>query len=216
MIFTRGLIFCCPWAAAISVSIVVIVTGPITVQLLSPACHWLCDATTITTTTTTALITMFQVTLAAHWISFKGSRLRNESPGDRKWDSPAPAPPLPRPEPSISVFWTGVVLPARINRLQQTARHLQLQTQQQHSSQPQRRLRARASPRVVTCHLPRAPLPPVSPHTDTDLYTRHCRAGGRPLLTLVTRAWTMASVTKLWPSCDCCGLGVWNGWIVWW
>ena len=110
----------------------------------------------------------------------------------------------PRPEPSISVFWTGVVLLARINRLQQTARHLQLQTQQQHSSQPQRRLRARASPRVVTCHLPRAPLPPVSPHTDTDLYTRHCRAGGRPLLTLVTRAWTMASVTKLrllWTRC---------------
>ena len=65
MIFTRGLIFCCPWAG-ISVSIVVIVTVPITVELLSPACHWLCDATTTTTTTTTALITMFQVTVAAH------------------------------------------------------------------------------------------------------------------------------------------------------
>ena len=117
---------------------------------------------------------------------------------------PPPPRPRPRQEPSISVFWTGVVLPARINRLQQTARHLQLQTQQQHSSQPQRRLRARASPRVVTCHLPRAPLPPMSPHTDTDLYTRHCRAGGRPLLTLVTRAWTMAAVTKLrllWTGC---------------
>ena len=119
---------------------------------------------------------------------------------------PRPAPPPPRAEYISFLDWCCVT-----GQDKQTAADSQTSpapdtttTQQQ----PQRRLRVRASPRVVTCHLPRAPLPPVSPHTDTDLYTRHCRAGGRPLLTLVTRAGTMASVTKLRPSYDCCGLGV--------